>query len=77
MDWHAYVTGELIEGRLSELRTQAALERQVAACREPRPRLRITVGGALIRLGAWIVGTQPETGSKQATGERRRALPAA
>ena len=60
MDWHEYVTGELIADRLGELRAQAALERQVAAYRKPRPPLRATVGGALIRLGSWIVGAEPE-----------------
>ena len=70
MDWHEYVTGELIRERLSELRAQAALERQVVAHRLPRPPLRATVGGALIRLGSWIVGTEPE---KRLKASYRRA----
>jgi hypothetical protein len=59
MDWHEYVTGELIEERLADLRAEAALERQLAACRLPRPPLRVAIGGALIRLGSRIVGAEP------------------
>ena len=69
MDWHEYITGELIRDRLDELRAQAALERLVSAHRAPRPPLRVTVGGALIRFGAWIVGTERE--ARLATGYRR------
>jgi hypothetical protein len=60
MDWHEYVTGELIADRLAELRAQAALERRIAADRSPRPPWRVAIGGALIRLGSWIVGAEPE-----------------
>ena len=59
MDWHDYVTGELIADRIGQLRAEAALERLIAAHRPPRPPLRATVGGALIRLGSWVVGAQP------------------
>ena len=64
MDWNEYVTGELIEERLAELRAQAALERQLASYRAPRPPVRVAIGGALIRLGSWIVGTETEKGLK-------------
>ena len=70
MDWHEYVTGELIEERLSELRAGAALERQLAAHRSPRQPLRVAIGGALIRLGSWIVGTEPD---KRLKASYRRA----
>jgi len=70
MDWHEYVTGELIEERLSELRAWAALERQLAAHRPPRQPLRVAIGGALIRLGSWIVGTEPD---KRLKASYRRA----
>ena len=60
MDWHAYVTGELIEARLAEYRAQAAVARLVAAHRPPRQPLRVAIGGGLIRLGSWIVGGDPE-----------------
>ena len=52
MDWHDYVTGELIREHLAELREHAARERQIAVDRLPRPPLRAAVGGALIRLGS-------------------------
>ncbi len=64
MDWHDYVTGELIGDRVAELRAQAALERQLAALRPPRQPLRAAVGSALIRLGSWIVGETPDEGLK-------------
>ena len=60
MDWHEYVTGELIEQSIAERRAQAAVARLVAAHRPPRPPLRAKIGGALIRLGSWIVGAEPE-----------------
>ena len=60
MDWHEYITGELIADRLTELRAEAARQRQVAAHRAPRPPLRATIGRLLIRLGSWIVGPEPE-----------------
>ena len=37
MDWHEYVTGELIEQSIAERRAQAAVARLVAAHRPPRP----------------------------------------
>ncbi len=61
MDFHEYVTRELIEERLAEYRAQAARERLLAAHRPPRRALRVAIGGALIRLGSWIVGTEPES----------------
>jgi hypothetical protein len=60
MDWHDYITGELIGDRVAELRAQAALERRLAAARPPRRPLRATIGGTLIRLGSWIVGERPD-----------------
>lgn len=60
MDWYEYVTGELIADRLTELRADAELQRRIAAHRAPRPPLRAAIGGALIRLGSWIVGAEPE-----------------
>jgi hypothetical protein len=60
MDWHEYVTGELIGDRLAELRAQAALERRLGEHLPPRPPLRESVGGALIRLGSWLAGTDVE-----------------
>ena len=52
MDYHEYVTGELIEQHLAERRAHAAVERLVAAERRPGPGLRVTIGHALIRLGS-------------------------
>jgi hypothetical protein len=54
MDWHEYVTGQLIEERLAEYRRTAARLR--LSQEQPRTPLRIVVGGALIRLGSWIEG---------------------
>jgi hypothetical protein len=54
VDWHEYVTGQLIEAQLAEYRRTAARLRLIQA--QPRTPLRITVGGALIRLGSWIEG---------------------
>ena len=58
MDLHDYVMGELVNDRLAEMRKYAASERLFAAHRRPRPPVREAVGGALIRLGSWIVGTE-------------------
>ncbi len=58
MDLHDYITGELVKDRLAEMREYAASERRFAAYRAPRPRLRVAVGNALIRLGSRIVGTE-------------------
>jgi hypothetical protein len=58
MDFHDYVTGQLVKDRLAEMRAYAASERLVAAYRAPRPPLRVAIGGALIRLGSRIVGTE-------------------
>ena len=70
MDWHEYVTGELIKQSIAERRAQAAAARLVAAHRPPRPPLRVVIGGALIRLGSWLVGTEPE---KRLKASYRRA----
>ena len=70
MEWHDYVTCELIKEHLAELREHAARERQIAAHRPPRPPLRAAVGGALIRLGSWMVGAEPE---KRLDASYRRA----
>ena len=59
MDWHDYVTGELVETQLAERRAAAARERLVRTHRAPRRLLRIAVGAALIRLGSRLVGTVP------------------
>jgi hypothetical protein len=56
MDWHDYITRELIEDQLAERRAYAARERLLQAQRAPRPPVRVIAGRALIRLGAWIVG---------------------
>jgi hypothetical protein len=60
MDWHDYITGELVEARLAERRAEAARERILLAQQERQP-LRVTVGSALIRLGGWIVGANRAT----------------
>jgi hypothetical protein len=52
MDFHEYVTGELIEAHLAERRARAAIERLLAAHRRPRPGVRSAIGHALIRLGS-------------------------
>ena len=69
MEWHEYLTGELIRDRVGELRAQATRERLVSAHRAPRPPLRVSVGGALIRLGSWLVGAERER--RLATSYRR------
>lgn len=56
MDFHDYVTGELIEAYLAERRAQAAVERMLAAQRPPRPAVQVTIGHALIRLGSRLAG---------------------
>ena len=61
MDLHDYITGELVKDRLAELHEYAARERLFAAHRRPRPPVRVAVGGALIRLGSWIVGSELQT----------------
>jgi hypothetical protein len=61
MDWYAYVTGELVEAQLAERRRAAARERLARASR-PAPRAaRLVIGGALIRIGAWLAGSVPIT----------------
>lgn len=64
MDLHEYVMGQLINERLAEFRAQAARERLLAAHRPPRPPVRVAIGGALIRLGSWIVGAEPDRALK-------------
>lgn len=54
MDFHEYVTGQLIEAHLAELRAQAARERLLLAGHAPRPGWRVAAGRGLIRLGAWL-----------------------
>ena len=58
MDWHAYVTGELIESQLAERRA-AAVERMGRAHRVPRRSVRIVLGAALIRLSSRLAGPVP------------------
>ncbi|HMH52386.1 MAG TPA: hypothetical protein VK548_19255 [Candidatus Acidoferrum sp.] len=70
LDWHEYVTGELIVDRLTELRAEAALQRQIAAHRAPREPLRVAIGRALIRVGSWIEGPEP---AKRMKASYRRA----
>jgi hypothetical protein len=62
MDLHDYITGELVNDRLVEMRAYAANERLFAAHRRPRPPVRVAVGGALIRLGSWLVGAEVKPG---------------
>ena len=59
MDWHDYVTGELVETRLAERRAAAALERLAHMQRPPRPPFRTAIGSALIRLGSRLGGALP------------------
>jgi hypothetical protein len=68
MDWHDYVTGELIEQQLAERRAQAARERLLQAHRAPRSSVRVAIGSALIRLGASIVG--PDGATRMNGGSR-------
>jgi hypothetical protein len=57
MDWHDYVTGELVAGQLAERRAAATRQRLLKAHRGPRAPLRIALGAALIRLGSRLAGT--------------------
>jgi hypothetical protein len=66
MDWHEYVTGELIERHLAERRAEADLMRLIARHRAPRRPLRVAVGGALIRLGSWLTGERLHTSYRRA-----------
>jgi len=59
MDWHDYVTGELVETQLAERRAAAALERLAHMHRAPRPPVRLAIGAALIRLGSRLAGAAP------------------
>ena len=59
MDWHDYVTGELVETRLAERRAAAALERLARTYRASRPPFRIAIGSALMRLGSRLGGALP------------------
>lgn len=59
MDWHDYVTGELVAQQLAERRATAARARLLRDHREAQRPLRVAVGCALIRLGSWIVGAVP------------------
>ena len=59
MDWHDYVTGELVETQLADRRAAAALERLAHMHRAPRPPVRIAIGAALIRLGSRLGGAVP------------------
>ena len=59
MDWHDYVTGELVETGLAERRAAAALERLAHLHRAPPPPFRIAIGAALIRLGSRLGGAVP------------------
>jgi hypothetical protein len=61
MDWHDYVTGELVSGQLAERRAAATRARLLKAHRGPRASLRLALGGALIRLGSRLVGTDDAT----------------
>jgi len=59
MDWHDYVTGELIQSRLAERRAAAAIERIWRAHRAPRRPVRAVIGAMLMRLGARLTGAVP------------------
>ena len=61
MDWHHYITGQIVEEQLAERRAVAARERLLQTHRAPRPPLRVAVGTVLIRLGSWIVGAEAAT----------------
>jgi len=61
MDWHEYVTGELIRSQLAERRAAAAIERMGRAHRAPRRSVRIVLGAALVRLGSRLAGPVPLT----------------
>jgi hypothetical protein len=56
MDWHDYITGELIQSQLAERRAAAAIQRIGRAHRVPRRPVRAVVGAALIRLGSRLTG---------------------
>ena len=59
MDWHEYVTGQLVTEQLAERRATAERMRLLRVHRVPRQPVRVAVGCVLIRLGSWIVGRVP------------------
>jgi hypothetical protein len=55
MDLNEYTTGVLIKQRHAELMAEARRQALLRRGGQPRRPLRVTLGTALIRLGAWLL----------------------
>jgi hypothetical protein len=58
MDWNEHVAWWLARERVAALHAEMAMLRAAAAARPPNRGLRLSLGVAMIRTGAWLLGDQ-------------------
>ncbi len=62
MEFNDYFVERLVKERLAETRAAAARAHLLDRSRRPRRPLRVTVGTALVRAGAWLLGERDPVG---------------